>query len=301
MGGITYLRPEAVPLPWNALDDSQQEAFRALVTMLVESLHDVPQRLPVGAPPPSPDPNWMPWLDFNRKVRVALLSGFRGSGKTSVMLSLLRAFRPQDERTAGEWPSDVADWLRALRHRVVWLAPLDMAPLPRTTNLFAAILARIENVIERRGLSSAEGESADQAGRSLLEPGSRYHSSMANLHRLQLDVAVAWEGNVRERAGQLDPNAYAMEVMRAETVRLSLNERLNSALDRLASEVFLAGDARNPMFVLPIDDFDLNPTRCVELLDLLRTISVPRLFFIVLGDVDVAQAIVNLQLSGDAT
>jgi hypothetical protein len=52
---------------------------------------------------------------------------------------------------------------------------------------------------------------------------------------------------------------------------------------------------RNPLFVLPIDDLDLNPTACLAVLNLLRVVSVPRLFTVVLGDLEVAEVVVNPQ------
>src|SRR5262245_39881816 len=80
--------------------------------------------------------------------------------------------------------------------------------------------------------------------------------------------------------------------MRTERARLSLYENLSEVLDRLARY-----ESGNPLFILPIDDFDLNPPVCLGLLQLLRMISVPRLFTFVLGDVDMAEVVLNLKLS----
>ena len=55
----------------------------------------------------------------------------------------------------------------------------------------------------------------------------------------------------------------------------------------------------NPLFVLPVDDFDLNPVRCLELLRLLRSIAVPRLFTLILGDIDQAEEVLQLKMTGD--
>ncbi|WP_165253136.1 hypothetical protein [Paludisphaera soli] len=120
---------------------------------------------------------------------------------------------------------------------------------------------------------------------------------MADLGRLQTDVAVSWEGNLRESARTLDATQFAAEVRRAEWLRLDLDRRLSEILDKLSRR-----DRRDDrLFVLTIDDFDLNPVRCIELLELLRTLSVARLFFIVLGDVKVASVVANLQLAGALT
>ena len=80
------------------------------------------------------------------------------------------------------------------------------------------------------------------------------------LQRLKSDVSLAWDGNIDQRAAQLDPDAYAQEVMRAESARLGLNRRLSDVLAKLAHVEHCRNQKRGPvLFVLPVDDFDLNP------------------------------------------
>jgi len=55
----------------------------------------------------------------------------------------------------------------------------------------------------------------------------------------------------------------------------------------------------DPLFVLPVDDFDLNPARCLELLQLLRILSVPRLFALVLGNTDQAEMMLAFKIAGE--
>ena len=45
------------------------------------------------------------------------------------------------------------------------------------------------------------------------------------------------------------------------------------------------------MFVLPVDDLYLKPKISLDLLRLLRTISIPRLFFLVMGDIKTVEAL----------
>src|SRR5204863_2689793 len=55
-----------------------------------------------------------------------------------------------------------------------------------------------------------------------------------------------------------------------------------------------SGDpCKRRLFVLPVDDVDLNPQRCLELLQLFRTISSPQLFLIVLGDFALTEMVVR--------
>jgi hypothetical protein len=71
-------------------------------------------------------------------------------------------------------------------------------------------------------------------------------------------------------------------------------------LDTLASGVFSqdSSDAvKNPVFVLTVDDFDLNPKRCLDVLRLLRMISVPRLYTLALGDLEVAKHVIGFNFA----
>jgi hypothetical protein len=87
--------------------------------------------------------------------------------------------------------------------------------------------------------------------------------------------------------------------MRYEKAHLSLTENLDRVLHQLAALPFTGGAIRNPLFVLPVDDFDLNPPVCLDLLRVLRMLALPRLFFLVLGDLNVANVLLNLKLSAE--
>lgn len=309
--GSTDLRPEAAPLPFHALTVVQQEAYRRLARLLTRAAGSA---RPPSAPPPGSGSAVA--LDFDRKSRVAVVSGGRGTGKTTAVLSLIhsvsarrgpefgpspspsanespeqRRVREEEEQSRQELKADV----EALFNRVVWLDILDMAPLPVAANLFTAVLVRVEEAAAQR-LPPAL---AEEKPRSFLDPPEVYDSPLEKLRRLQTDVALSWEGNLKERSAALDATAFAAEVKRVEAVRLKMNRRLAEVLDGLAVEFGRTAGAADPLFVLPIDDFDLNPPRCLELLELLRTLSVPRLFFLALGDMDVAETICALQMAAD--
>lgn len=236
-----------------------------------------------------------------RRTRTAFLAGGRGTGKTTVMTSLMRDSRPErfgreprpisDSREGADevshkGPTDEAKELaRKQRHlrdkllyemrsRVVWLETLDMEPLPKSANLIAAILMRLEDAAKLYGANLSPN-----SPRGLLEPSSEYHAALLEL--------------------QLDQDAYAVEVMRTEKARLSINSKFTKTLNQLARYVFRSVDIQDPLFILSVDDFDLNPAICLELLRVLRMISAPRLFTIVLGDLRVVSTVLALKLSND--
>jgi hypothetical protein len=285
------LRPEALPLPWARLSDPQRMAFREVASWLAAAVATLPRER---------SPNYEDLLpSFRvgpRRSSVGLVSGQRGTGKTSLLLSLIKYTRSALGRTAGgdgasEFPlpdeEDVRSDLDALRNRVVWLEPLDMDTLPVTTNTLAAILARIDRVVDGHAL-----ESASRGFEGLLDGAGEREDSLTRLERLRTDIAVAWRD---KPPTSLDLDEYGVQIGRIEAARLALSERFDEILDRFGS----ASPAGPSLFVLPVDDIDLSPTHCFNLLQLLRLINTPRLFTLVLGDLGPIEVLSGIALAGD--
>jgi hypothetical protein len=295
----TSLRTEAIPLKYAALNAAQRQAMATIVGLLhtaVGQLRQGREAVPASA-------RHFP-LDFDRSSRIVMLSGERGTGKTTVLVSIIKACyellhpsppSPRQEaeqaRAADAMPYELQQELLKVARRTVWLEPIDMEPLPTSTNLLAAVLARV-GVVARMARSAPTGDVPAPGRRGLLER-EREQDPFVELRRLQAVVATSWEDVPTARRAHLDPQAYAAEVLQAEGDRLSLPEKLDKVLNDLAG-LF----AEDPLFVLPVDDFDLNPARSLELLRIVRAISVPRLFTMVLGDQRVAEMIVRLGFTG---
>lgn len=304
----SVLRPEARPLQWRHLDESQRRAFVRIVHSLDDAIHSLdrhPRRLESSLFERSQ----------HRRNQVMLLSGDRGTGKTCSLLSLERCCIRASEwdreisRLAEESPdrerdARYLDYQRlrnliegdsGLRRRVVWLDELEMDTLNSPTNLLAAILIRVQNIIERMG---GEGAVASES-RGILDVHPGYERAIMELLRLTSDVSLAWDGNMSERGAHLDPDVFAEEVMRGEKVRQEIPVRFARVLDEVARYVSWGGRVIDPLFVLPVDDFDLAPTRCLPLLRLIRMIEGPRLFTLLLGDIANIERVVHLRLVGD--
>ena len=265
-----------------------------------------------------------PWVDYHYASRMAFSNGDRAVGKTTVLLSLIHACtspevsavdtgrvrksqpNPEENGASPEHRdkpmAEIRERLSSLRGRVVWLEPIDMARLPGPTNLLAAILARIEVAarpwVFPEARDRGEGDHGDRRF-GMLGGYPEALDPLQKLQRLQTRVAVAWDGNLTERRGQLDPDSYAVELMRAELDRMSFDRTLSEVLDTLASCVFRGSVVRDPLFVITFDDVHLNPVRCLDTLKLLQLIAVPRFFAIVLGDIRIVEMLVNLKYSGD--
>ena len=302
------LRPEARPFAWERMDAHQQKSFVQIVRGLTQAVNNVD----VGSTTHDPLRD-VYHVERSRTNHIMLVSGDRGTGKTSLVLTLLRATIEADA-----WKSEI-DSLKqgnpecleryleiesavdvTLKERVLWLDPLDMEMLPDSANLLAGILARVESVVERMGVQHGgcpTGCAPIPMG--MLDARPSYEKALNDLSRLAADAALAWDGNIKQRAGQLNADAYGTEVRRSERARLQLNPRVHRVLEAVARQVTWHGRVTNPLLVLPVDDFDLNPRRCLELFRIIRELQVPRLFTLIVGDVERGEEIVQMQLTGN--
>ncbi len=270
MGNDDYaLRPEAGPVKPAFLNQSQRDAFRAIVAALAEARHLAATSVqPAGL---------LGAVQRDRVSRLFFVSGQPGSGKTSLYLTLRAILDPQEQfldlRQEYAENEDFKD-LSELVDRTRWLECIDLeVAVDEGENLLAAVLVRIFHAI-------TETFDAPQDCQDVLR----------ELEELANDIGIAWEGNLQARAGSLDPDSYSQEVIRAQRTRLRINERFRSSLQSLFEKQCF-GLTPQQLFVLPIDDFYLKPAASLELLRLLSMISVPRLFFLVMGDIKTVEAL----------
>ena len=209
-------------------------------------------------------------VDPNRASRIIFVSGEPGSGKSTLYLTLRAMLGHEaDEFSKGYKGTALKDL-----NEIQWLDTLDLEVVgDEGENLLAAVLVRIFRKLEESKLSSKQCEGA-----------------IKKLEELATDIGIAWDGNLSARAGALDPDTFSMEVMRTQRARLGVNERLKEALDEISIN-HCCGCNEKTLFLLPVDDFYLKPTASLHLLRLLRMISIPRLFFLVMGDIDTVEAL----------
>jgi hypothetical protein len=231
------------------------------------------------------------YKDFNAN-RTATLSGVRGTGKTTVLKTIKRladspALKKSLRESMPQYFSIIEQPLSLIEKKLVWLDAIDMEILPGPTNLLAAILSRIEESVNH------SSDFAEHCAPGYLEPFNASNRPLVDLRQLMADVTLAWDGNMPERGQHLDPDSFAAEVVRAERIRVRVPDKVSRVLESLIRP------QSSQLFVLPIDDFDMSPTRCLELLRMIRMLNVPRLFTIVLGDLDATEQVLQIKLTGD--
>lgn len=258
----TYLRPEARAVPYG----KHHARARKALDFIIRALKEAAARAKESKHVPNADP-----IDPNRASRIVFISGEPGSGKSTLYLTLKAMLGNEAVkfREGYKEPSSLDD-LKAIR----WLDTLDLEVVgDEGENLLAAVLVRIFRKLEDSNLNSTKCENA-----------------IKSLEELATDIGIAWEGNLSARAGALDPDTFSTEVMRTQRARLRVNERLKEALDEISTNKCYGCDAET-LFLLPVDDFYLKPTASLHLLRLLRMISIPRLFFLVMGDINTVEAL----------
>jgi hypothetical protein len=293
----TFLRPESIPLRWKRLDKSQKRSILHLVQFLQEAVRSLDEES--KRPRPYHHSFYRPAL----VNRTCALNGVRGSGKTSVLKTLFELTKSESEwkqeltefvsknsdKEEIAWTTQVLQHLEKLKSRLVWLDPIDMEVLPGPSNLLASILSRIEEMVDP-GIESGK-DSRDEPGMLTFHAPSE--RALIQLRMLMQDVTLAWDGNMPERGEHIDPDTFASEVIRAERARVRIPDRVSSVLADLSTS------SKPPLYVLPVDDFDMSPTRCLELLRLIRMLNVPELFTIVLGDIDTTEEVLHIKLTGE--
>jgi hypothetical protein len=275
------LRPEAGPVPFENLQRRAKEAISRIIPALCETAANAK----IASTESAGTGQTRSEIDTNRASRLFFVSGEPGSGKSTVYLTL------KTMTSAGEKFEEYGKsfsnphQLSYLKKVVQWLEPLDLEVAgDERDNLLAAVLVRLFDALQR-------------SDSSLSEPCG---AAIKELEELATDIGIAWEGNLQARAGALDPATYSEEVMLAQRARLGVNTRLKQALDRLAKNRCCGCD-ESTLFVLPVEDLYLKPDASLQLLRLLRMISVPRLFFLLLGDIKTVEALFTEKALADWT
>lgn len=296
-------RPEAQPVAWDALTDDQRKAAEQVCGILG---HLAAQRWRAPEEKDRGVDLFLPHIDVERLNHVVLIDGERGSGKTAVLVTLLYAWsmkvRGGEPRVALP-PEEVL----GKKPRVVPIGLVDLQPLPESSNLLVDLVGQLVRVVE--------AIDSDRRGPRAPERSSRKHSPapwqdmeleeppVAKAWRDFLGAAAGWSANVKDRSVKLDLEAYALEVDQWRK-RLDATTRCFRALGDALVEAYMEWrrlpEGEPPLFVVPIDDADMNPGRARELLDLVRTLWHPRIAFLMTGHSNLFREVLQKELEGKA-
>lgn len=293
------IRKESIPRPWAELDEAQRKALCHLIKMLKE------YSIRANEAPSAEEEalhRLYPGLRLNDDSNLLFLDGDRGTGKSTVLYSLLRAsienpdhfFKEANEEDSKEQKKEVESILKTFnRASLIWLDTLDLELLPNPANLFAALMVRIEEVFKREGLNKDDGLFPFE---SALFPSQSEHP-WNTFSQLMRSVSIAWSSNIENRKGT-DPDTYSEEVIKTERSRLKL-KNFDKAIRGLVELLAKKCGGTKPLFILPVDDADLNPLRALDLFQLIRLINSPHIIFLIAGRYENLDKLFKLKYASD--
>lgn len=279
-------RQEAVPFGWQKLSTDQQDIVRDVHRWLAGFMSK--DSASGDSDGKKDNADFLPRIEFERKSNVLLIDGGRGTGKTSVFLTLLQIWRDAlglaSARLSAIEDAEIAEVVQ--QRRIIPLDILDMQPLSGHPTLLLQLAGRLYRVAARLAKNAGEQE-PEYPQRA----GDAFPPSLQKWRELARVVAIAQEDDPHLRRSQNNPEDFAIELESAERQRAYLGARWHNFVDTLRGDVKNYADrlrplspGTDPIFIVPIDDADMNPERGVELLELLRSLWHPRVVFLLTGD-----------------
>ncbi len=292
-------RAEARPLHWGQLTTAQREVGRKILRYLHGMAH---QDLTSDA---CCDRRSLVQLEPRRHNRVLLIDGSRGAGKTALLVTVLQKLQAEAEQylpwrgAAGDDEDDKdPDWDQEGKPSlgdvlVLPVALIDLAPLPRRSNLLLLFVSCLERVVQRIEQKAGVASWMEQA--PWQPEASDQLPCRVTWQRLANAVVQGWDETTAQLARSGDLESHARETMNAEDQRLELPNRIREFLQALSDDFrrhFLRAAGRGEtkkgekqlLFLLAVDDADMNPERIDNLVDALRLFAHQRLAFILTGD-----------------
>lgn len=260
------------PLEEWQLSQGEYEAITAIEHRLFKAKDSIIDPDPSGAE------LYLPRVQ-HRQPRVLLLDGGRGTGKTSLLVTLIERWkRGRGGLALSAEPAEAVvtpGERNELKNRPSFVTPvanIDFDPLPPGMPLLAGLVQAWRPLVRRFDqLSSTEAESDE---RSLLD----------EWHALFQMAAAGWTAVPQERgfvAQVLDREEQVQDWLNfSRQWSLFINKVLSDG-QKLRGPDKLCSDT---VFVIMIDDCDLQVSRIKELLPALRLLYHPRVFFIVAAD-----------------
>ena len=277
------------------LTERQIEAGRRAEQLLLDMAASGAR--PTGAKPelmtmPPRGYAFLPRVDLQRENRVVLLDGGRGAGKTTLLYKLLRRWSERVQRGGGrarvdeDASSDLPELARE-QELLIPLAVIDLMTLPPQNNLLMQLAIRLRRVMD--AIAHDDDRAPDRRWRAG-SGGSPDESLMHRWERLARTIA-GFEGNLHARRSRTDEETYVLELEDAARAGSELDIAVIEFVDALEQRLETVHELRGYrlLFVLPIDDADLNyderaaPARIRELFALLRNIYHPRLAYLLTG------------------
>ncbi|WP_434046485.1 MULTISPECIES: hypothetical protein [Sorangium] len=252
---------EARPIPWEQLSEAEQELVTNKADPWIKAVIEDSKRYK-----PATDE-----IDERRTGRVLFIDGPRGAGKTSFLLTLLKRWTAQPNQTSDYGDAHCSSNLR------VFLPVLDFDPLPRGMPLHGWLL-------EPWRKHAREPEPGSKPGADAARLGS------GDLSELFADLferaVIGWTPAHTEGKGVVDK---ALAYQERASGWLETTETWNKFVGAMACrESGCSGErckrSHRFVFVIAIDDVDLQVEHLPQLLHAIRLLHHPNVAYVLTGN-----------------
>lgn len=302
--GKVHLRHEAEALKLSSLSISQINAFSALSALLLEALRSSGSKKSQAI------------------SRIAILSGQKGTGKSSVMLTMQQLMsntsaltseignleqQKFDSFTDSKIGNEQIETFKklvdkdhiGLLSKIHWLQPMSMDPWPDGSNFLGGVFARLDSVIGNLARDAENSNRFQRDGTLATNTARQWFRNLRN------NAVTAQEGNLSKIANTMMPDAFAIQVNENEDNKSQMNKDLEDILSEVINP-YENGSQRSSgnrdnegIFVVVIDDVDLRPAQAAKALKLAHAMSNSRLFFLFLGDIEALDTMLFYEVQGE--
>lgn len=264
------LRPAARSRKWEQLALPTKKAVRALLRCLQAAVETAQTSSPKDKDPNKDPGSESRSSDVNTSV---LVTGLRGSGKTTVLLSSRFASENPDsffpQHTQSE-EDNLKVSMQKIKDNIVWLDVLDLEPLPAEANLLATLLVRIRSSLETLCFRDSEPTS----------PYERRSEDVWNaLERLTREATLMWEKVIaKDSSDQTTQQIKAAEIF--GSFRKNFSDTIVKVCQLLAETRFGSRSTERVLLTLPIDNVDRSSSHLQAIMKLSQLVACRQLLLI---------------------
>ncbi|MDG5814014.1 hypothetical protein QA601_02915 [Chitinispirillales bacterium ANBcel5] len=265
--------PEAKALEWDALCPSTKKALEKIIHWL-NAASDANQGLnnkdQKGA------------SKYEAPSTSILVAGDRGSGKTTVLLSAAYMYSSATKKrncfldtlcykNGLNYP--IRKPLENSYEKVTWLNTLDLEPLQPDSNLLAAMLVRIREVVQGLDYDDSDGCAETRKRRPSILEGDL--GTEASLNQLITEATYMWEGAHDGKSR----SEKASEQIKAAEIYANFQHKFKKTME---NTICLMKERRKQaeLFVFPIDNVDRSIEHISNISKLIRLAASHRIWFI---------------------